>query len=476
MNDNINRVSLKPIYNIKPQIYIPIFYLFVFIIIISSLFIFPGLKDRGSYINITSSPLGASVYIDETRVGSTPLEVFVTNGYKKITLKKDNFNNKEINIDIKGKIFFTLFKKDIQNHHVIMDSNNGLSILDNSYQDASEWSLIDSSQINSRYRIPPILSEAVSDYFYSSDFNKSVLNNYLYSSVKLITSEYILSDYIKAILISTSDNRLPSVSSMQKTALLINKIVSERKNTPLLLYNRILQNSEIKMNNDLYQKLNENHRKLINKNVTSFDEPERDINLGNLKFKNVPQSNIIPMGVNFIHGIQEDSFYILESLLSKENYLEFLDDNPVWKKINLNNLIADGLVDKYYLDFSNDEDYITNISYFAANAWCKWANERYNVPEGWVITLPSENRWFSALQFNVIKDNVAWQWTTNGFFLYDHYLTDSYGSYIESFTDITPRVVVGNNKYNTKAESGRGVQNSDWCTPFIGFRPVLIKE
>lgn len=476
MNNIDHKVTLKPILNIKPQLYIPILYSFIIFTLLFLTLLLPGLLSRGTYITITSSPENVEVYVDDVRVGSTPLKVFVTDGNRTLTFKKNNFNDYSIEKSINSRLFFTLFNKNIDKKHITLTSDNGLTILESSYKTMAEWSLINTSQINSRYQIPTLISSSITDYYYSSDFNKEVLDNYLMSSFKLVTNEIVLSDYIKGLILTTSDNRLPSISSIKKSALIVNKIVSNQKNAPLLLYNRILRNTSIQANNDFYQKLNDNHRKIINKNVTSFDEPENNIVLKDMTFVNIPKSNNLAIDVNFIHNIEEESFYILKNLITKDSYNDFLEENPIWNKINIKSLIDNGLVDRYYLDFSNDEEYITNISFYAAKAWCEWANDKYNIPEGWNLELPDENHWYSALQYEVIDDNEAWQWTDKGFYLYDHFLTDNKGTTMEAFTEIVPRVVVGKNKYNTKAETGRGVQNANWCTPFLSFRPVLVKE
>lgn len=476
MKDSTDKVILKPILTIKPELYIPAIYITMFLLVSFSLLILPGIIKNGSYITLTSSPSNASVYINDIRVGSTPLNIYVDKGHKDIIFKKQNFSNYSFNMDIKGKVLFSLFNKRKITSHINLKSSNGLKILENSFKEASEWSLINNMDINSRYRIPPLISSSIIDYHYSIDFNEETLNEYLNSSFKLITGEYILSDFIRGLIIAKSDNRLPSISSIKKSALYINNFIENHPNSPLLLYNKIIKDPEINMNDTYYKKLYDKHRILLNKNATTFDDPENDIIFNGLRFKNIPKSKITPIDVNFIHNIEQESFFILEEMISKDNYLKFIEENPYWKKDNGKVLIKDGLADKFYMEFSNNEVYITNISYYSAVAWCKWANYYYDIPEGWKIDLPSENMWFSALQFGVMKNIEAWQWTSQGFFLYDHFLTDPIGKPLKTFTQITPRVVVGKNKYNTKAESGRGVQNADWCTPFIGFRPVLIKE
>ncbi|MGL1892153.1 MAG: PEGA domain-containing protein [Spirochaetaceae bacterium] len=467
-------ITLKPFLNIKPQIYIPIIYSVIFAIVFFTIIILPGILKNGTELNITSTPGNASVYIDDVRIGSTPLKVFVEKGKKTILIKKDNFIDVLIDKKVRGKLFFSLFNKKREDIHTNLLSKNGKQILENAYLEMSRWSLINNKDVKNRYRIPSLLSLSVKDYYRSTDFDKKTLDNYLLSSIKLVTNENIFSDYLRAIMISESDYRLPSISSIKNSIIFVNNIVEENPNTPLLLYNEILK--DIKSDNKYYKLLTDRHRKIINKNVISFEDPKDDVDIGSMTFKYIPNSNITPYDVNFIHNITEESFYISELMVSKENYLDFVSKNPEWNTENKDSLVSDKLVDNYYLSFENSEEYITNVSYFAALAWCKWANSYYEIPEGWIINLPTENMWFSAVLYGINLNVEAWQWTDQGFYLYDHFLTNNNGVPITPFTDITPRLVVGENKYNTKAESGRGVQEANWCTPFLSFRPVLVKE
>lgn len=472
---NIN-VKLKPIFNIKPKIYIPIIYSLILLIIILTLTVIPGIIKNGSYVTITSTPTNASVYIDDIRVGSTPIKSFVNKGYRKIEIKKSNFAIDSKKVYITANIFLSLFQSKSKLIHFTLTTDLGDEILNKAYKDAAKWSLISSGDISRRYRIPNIISSPVSSYFSAANFNKNRLTDYLKSSIKLVTNEFILSDYLRALAISSSDKKLLSISTIKNSSIFINGLLSEQAHIPLLLYNEILANREADINLEYYKKLSELHRVKINKNAISFQEPLRDIKVDNLTFKNVPKSQITPIDVNFIHNIANENFYISEYMISRESYFEFVEENQKWSIDNLKNLLAEGLVDNYYLDFSSSEVYITNISYYAAQAWCEWANNKYNLPDGYKLVLPSENMWFSATLYGVVKNIDAWQWTNQGFFLYDHFLTDKTGLPLKSFTDITPRLVVGKNKFNTKAESSRGVQDANWCTPFISFRPVLVKE
>jgi len=474
INNSQSNVKFKPILNIQPSIYIPILYIILIIVIFMLISVFPGLIKNGMYLDLRSNPSNSAVYIDDIKIGYTPLNIFLKNGSYNISVKKNNFEDFEQKISVKGSVFFTLFNKKIDNYYFELKSISPDNLLKEAYENLALWALIDKQSLSKRYKSPNIFSESISDYL-ANNSKKTNLDSYFNSSIKLITNEYILSDYIRGLLIYNSDRKTLSPSSILNSANFINRILSEYPNSSLLIYGNILNSTE-SLNSNLYQSLFESRKLQIDNNLIAFESKGKDVLIDGMVFKNVPNSQITPFNVNFIHNIEQESFYILENLLPKENFFQFIQENPFWELDNKNLLINNQLVDLNYLDFEYNDSYITNISFYAAKAWCDWANTKYNIPDGYKFALPTENMWFSSLLFGVIKDNSAWQWTDSGFYLYDHYLTDKKGITINEFGEIKPRLVVGKNKYNLKSETGRGVQDADWCSPFTSFRPVLIKD
>lgn len=459
------KVTLKPIMGIKPKVYIPSIYIILITLFITFVFIAPSIR-RGYKINIISYPPNASVYIDNKRVGSTPLEIQITKGDKEILVHKSQFSPVKISKTItkKEKMIFQL------------ESQNGSEILNESYENMSNWSLFRDIDVNNRSRIPFIISESVNSYFYSTDFNNDQLNSYLISSLKLVTNEYVLSDYLRAISISASNNKIMTISSVKNTFLTLNNIINEQPNTPLLFYTKILNNSNLNIDDDLFKQFTKMHKTSIEKGVIKFDKGKKQIKTKDLTFNYIPESLIKPVDVNFIHNIEQSDFYISDKMISRKSFMDFVKLNPFWDKSNIDYLIKNDLVDNYYLNFSDDNRYITNISYFAAMEWCSWANTFYSIPEGWKIALPTENMWHAATLYEGVDEVEAWQWTSQGFYVYDHFLSNTEGQFSPEYGFTSARLVVGKNKYNSKKESGRGVQKASWCTPFLSFRPVLKKE
>lgn len=464
-------VKLKPIFGIEPEKYILPIYGAILFIIIFALLVLPGILKYGTYITFTSTPIGASIYIDDKRVGSTPDTVFVHGGSREIKLVKENFTTTTEEVNVKGRVFFSLLFKKKSNLHFKLDSTYSDDILSNGYNELSKWSL--NPKQNIRFKTPAYLSTSVIEYLNSSNPDISKLEEFLSSSRKLITREEILSDFLRALAVKNSQSKAFTISSLKESLIDIDDYLKESPNLELFIYSRILNEDS---SNKRYDELIKRSKKLIDSSVTSYESSISNRRVNNYTYKYIPKGRFTPLAsTNFIHEIREDSFYISDRMVTREDWDAFVKDNPKWSRDNIDSLMEENLVDREYLE-SDREEYITNISYYGAIEWIKWANNRYNIPRGFSLALPTESQWLSAQNYGVLDNIEAWSWSSQGFYLYDHFLADIDGQFIKEFDHIEPRLVLGRNKYNKDSIDKRGVQKANWCSPFLGIRPVLLKD
>ncbi len=101
-------VTLKPILGLPPALYLKYIYTILLMMVLFMVAVYPGLKNYGSYLHITSNAPGASVQIDGVLVGVTPLKTFVKAGDRTLTMSKPFFEVYEQSMNVQGKIWLTL--------------------------------------------------------------------------------------------------------------------------------------------------------------------------------------------------------------------------------------------------------------------------------------------------------------------------------------------------------------------------------
>jgi formylglycine-generating enzyme required for sulfatase activity len=172
------------------------------------------------------------------------------------------------------------------------------------------------------------------------------------------------------------------------------------------------------------------------------------------------------------------------------------------------------LATEYYLshwqgDAPANEDLqkpVTNISYFAAQAYCRWFSSSVNL----AARLPLESEWECVAKYietgttpsqffpergggtpvetGINKNDIfavkdifgnVWEWCSNWFYPADSALSVMDPSSDERALSFTgaERVVRGGSWANSKADNihsfTRGSQPPSWCTPYLGFRLAL---
>lgn len=534
-NEDIEKaiVKLKPLFGIKPGIYLTVIYSLLLVLGLFLILLYPGLKNNGTIVHVDTSPANAAIYIDGIYRGSTPTDFFVAKGEREIRIEKKYFKTIEFHEQIGGRIWGSLFfpgKYKINDKMVLIDQEG---FLQDRFKQLSSYALIE--DYYDRYQMPSLLSRTVSEYLSGvNNDNRELLYDFLYSMRVNLGSPEMVLDYVKSVSLADNSDKKEDISQADLSIIL--DFFSDENNTEGLLLsiikaypldkrkNVIESLGNIAGVNSILNKLDTEYIDIINSSKPAVNGKTAVVN--NSKFIGfssgsylsgplLPENTKLLLNhdilVSFPHIENVTEFYIMEKEVTWNDYSLFLDETAMWRIDNINNLIDDNLVTKDYLNFQNKSDMgkpVSNISWYAAKAYCEWLETKLppNLSD-YRIKLPSEAEWEAAAGFNalvtpnnVFKDSGAsagkstdfsrigraelydtmgnlWEWCENWYFPTDS-VNGSFGLKGTSWDGIE-KAVRGGSWANSEAEievNTRGSQNPAWCTPFLGFRPVLVKK
>jgi len=155
------KITLKPIFGIRPRIYIPIIYALIILIILFFLLINPGLSNPGAKLSFEGNPNIAALYIENKYIGNTSDGIKLRPGSYQIQIRKRGFEPKTIDIKVPNRIFATLILPPRVRIQYELEAESLESILIPSFREFSSWSL--SGRPSAIYQLPMVLSEASKD-------------------------------------------------------------------------------------------------------------------------------------------------------------------------------------------------------------------------------------------------------------------------------------------------------------------------
>ena len=529
-------VKLKPIFGIKPGLYLTVLLSVILLLIIFMTLFYPGITKNGTYIRFLSTPDKASVWIDDTFKGITPCEVFVGQGEHTIELKKAFYKTVTLQEKIDGRIFGTLLFPLKSTIHVEITLEDFAGLLEYSVKDFTEWGMV--SGFYDDYHLPPILSEtAEASKFLTDNADLNKLYQFIYNAVFFTDTPAELKEVIAALIVTETKNRVLDSGSIASLINRAKQFINTHDNFPYWFINSLPENLQDEeygllqkdiINSEWFQVFNERHLAALEEIETgNSDDRTGKISLGSVVFRLIPPGTYISgnellyhnrLNMYFPYPVTVKSFYLAETEVTNSQFYEFVTENPEWSKINIEKLIESGKVTKnYLLDWRNDkyiegmEDYpVLYVSYFAADAFCKWFNNKLpSNMNSYSVRLPNESEWEWAAVANGkeifentvlsrsgiiqeagssnsgiygIKDLIgnAWEWCNDYYLPVKNLLAslNPENNVNNSFLSGSEMIVKGGSFVNNKDEITiftRGSQPPDWCTQFLGFR-IAIAE
>lgn len=523
-------VTLKPIAGIQPWAYLCVLYIIIVLLVLFLILLLPGIRKNGSLITFDSRPLQAAVYIDGNYAGATPFETFVPRGSHTFTIEKPYFKEITWNEKTSGKLFFTLFapKKVRFSRTLALENLDGY--LSSASQEYSNYALLDSLYVS--YQVPQVLSHKV-EALYNNEVPppKDEIDSLLSAAVRNVHNDVLLKDFLKAVSTHTASGKVLTPNSLLDLISYYVRAEDNKNGIDFLITAALPEKSRKEIyGSEWYKAAVDRYREAVITGSEYIGRPQRiPEKVGDVQFSTVPAGGYIKglsssdedidmlFGTQYHpHLVRVDQFYISEREITKAQYARFIEASSQWAPSNKNALMESGLVDGNYLnnwEELNDDDPVSNISFFAAQEYCDWLTMQLPPSlSDYVVALPSETEWEyvarsqwetaaplfrdeglmgpasyrditeSASTVKQLRGNL-WEWCRNWYYP-AAYSAATIGplaaidSQAEELYRGSEKAVRGGSWANQVQEisyTTRGSQPPHWCTPFIGFRPVIVR-
>jgi len=362
----VEPVKLPYVLGMRPGLYISIIGLVLALLIFFLLFMLPGIANGGSYVSFSSPLTEVGVYDGGKYISSTEgSKVFLKGGTHDFTFVKDDVEIGKMSVKVRKPIFFTLI------FHRSMDVNfkpegNLDGIFSRSYENRAKEAHVYSAitEYDSVTRYKSVFTEIAKDAIACNVKSLS-----LYPTVTYCTSQVMLDDLRDA------------------EALLDGAGISYKGGKYAEARNAIEE--MIESNDAKLVDATQNEPVAAKKNGQFFKYEANEFTIGSLSYMNFFGADTAPVTLSL------DAFEIASRPVSEYEYALFIEENPYYAKSNVENIVADGVADGYYLagvfpsTQAKNERPIRNISYNCAIAYASWLSKK----TGDAYRLPTEAEW-----------------------------------------------------------------------------------
>lgn len=421
----VEPVKLKPLFGMKPGVWLTILYFLAFLLTLFFLGIVPDLVTSSKRVSFTSDCFNSAVYLDGNYAGGTPFTTKVNSGTHAVKYKINGCEIDSFEIEVSKPVFFAwLFPRK-------MDVNSDAKLTTEAYK--------------------ALVSEFLQD----------------------------LCDY-SAILSYDKTHRYPSLyTNFAKT---IQNSLSVCHD-----YKEIMQNSLCFATTAEMQQDAETAFKILNIPFDFVHSSSTDSTYKAKNAQITGQTVLKTSGFSITGYTVNNSFTVARTCVTEEMYQAFIKDNPMWDKSNKEALISQGLVDDYYLEdvnFTSLANPVKNVSFYAAEAFCQWLSQI----SGKRVVLPSDKMWIDASSvaertyqrslLSISTENKPismfgglWEMTSDIFVPYEDLQVSDIQNLLEKYNVTGEMVVKGGSYLNSNVGSEvKGSLPKNICSDFLGFR------
>lgn len=360
----VEPVKIKPLFGMKPGLWLSIAYLLAILLIFFFVAIFPDIIDGHKRVTFTSEAYNAAVYVDEVYQGGTPFTRKIESGTHTVSYRVNGIEIDSFPVKVGHPVLFNwLFpRKQSVKSTATLNEEAFIALSAELLEDANAYGAV--LEYDDVHRYSPIFT-TYAQSIVTSQFAKNT-------------------DALQTALLFVS------TSEMYEDAKAALDILGLKLDIP---YSQLSDGKTVGITADEPEvKAKKTSLKTDYFTMEGFEISEADFSNGKTVEATYPA--VLQAG----KAVHTDAFSIGAYCITEYQYAQFITQNPTWGLDNKENLIAQGLVDDYYLDgvstslTSITNKPVKNISWYAAQAFCTWMSQI----TGKNVYLPSENQWIAA--------------------------------------------------------------------------------
>ncbi|MDR0568906.1 MAG: SUMF1/EgtB/PvdO family nonheme iron enzyme [Spirochaetaceae bacterium] len=479
-----DEVHFKPIFGVRPGVYLAGVYGTVLAVILFFVLLYPGLAKPGTLFSLSSEPSGAAVRADNVYIGATPCEVFIPKGTRQIEMVLPGFEPYRRELDVKSRLFGSLLfpRRDLLAGS--LPETAAGEALRLSAGEYGVWSF--TGEPTATRQIPQVLSEGA----YRSGPNAEdpsagiYLEGILKGAARFASTRAGIRDLVRAKCLTdnagVSTSPVSAIHSLEDMLVYLSEVPGAAQ---WLAGSLPPETSAVLADSSWYAAQNAKASEIQSRNRLGLGVFGETVAAGGLAFREISEGTLIQGGV-FPREIPIMSFSIAETPVSLADWTAFTQANPEWDGEQSRTLTAKGLVTSDYLGPGADAGTgVSGVSWYAAKAYCQWLTSQLSADFAeYEVRLPTEAEWEYAAKSAELTGSGPkgmgdglWEWCADPYT--PHWYLPADPAIIEAIgsPERSVRGGIGKEPRWDFLET-RGSLFPAACSPFGVFRPVLAKK
>jgi hypothetical protein len=450
-----DKVKLKPIFDIKPGVYLTVLYMVILLLVFFLFFVNPGIKKPSAALLVKTEPAGAAIRLNGVYMGISGESIPVQGGKYLIEAVMPGFETQSTSVEIPGRIFFSLFFPRCFNVEFTLKTNDPSAVFAQSAADFAAWTF--GGEPTSIWQIPLSLSEGA---YRIGPVKTAETEEILTAASRFAVTRAALRDLSRAKILLDNGGLSPSPAGLVSSISDILVFLSENQGSAQWLSALLQTESASIVRSSNWLKNDSVYEAVII--PTAGGNTTRRINISGMTFIDIPEGTVIGNR----EGAGLKNFLICEDHVPRSLFEIFLNENPQWM-----NEYTDYYVEEISVVPSEifNREIITGITWYAADAFCQWFTKRLPPSySGYEARLPAEIEWEYAAMFAIKSmEDPIWEWCA------DSFAPLQFITAPQNAVSSPERTLRG--RPSVTAEETRASLPPELSSPFVTFRPVIQK-